>query len=111
MTKICFHFFELQFSIGVYINEAEDPLSAHLFAMYGEKWKNLRAKLTPVFTSGKLKAMFSTLLDCGVPLQRYLSREAEKGNVVEIREIAARYTTDIIGKAKAFTGNLNFTKI
>lgn len=55
------------------------------------------AKLTPVFTSGKLKAMFSTLVDCGVPLKRYLNKEAEKGNVVEMREIAARYTTDIIG--------------
>jgi len=81
----------------VYIDEVHDPLSGNLFALQGEKWKNLRAKLTPVFTSGKLKAMFSTLLDCGVPLKRYLNREAEKGNVVEMREIAARYTTDIIG--------------
>lgn len=83
--------------IGVYINEADDPLSGHLFAMYGDKWKNLRAKLSPVFTSGKLKALFSTLVDCGVPLKRHLSREAEKGNLVEMRELAARYTTDIIG--------------
>lgn len=41
--------------------------------------------------------MFSTFLDCGVPLKRYLNREAEKGNVIEMRELAARYTTDIIG--------------
>lgn len=65
--------------------------------MYGDKWKNLRVKLTPVFTSGKLKAMFSTLIDCGIPLKRYLTKEAERGNTVEMREIAARYTTDIIG--------------
>lgn len=65
--------------------------------MFGEKWRNLRAKLSPVFSSAKLKAMFSTLLDCGVPLKRYLNREAEEGNIVEMREIAARYTTDIIG--------------
>lgn len=83
---------------GVYIDEVHDPLSGNLFGMCGDKWKNLRAKLTPVFTSGKLKAMFSTLLDCAVPLKRYLNREAENGNVVEMREIAARYTTDIIGK-------------
>ena len=43
--------------------------------------------------------MFSTLLDCGVPLKRLLTREAEKESVIEMREIAARYTTDIIGKA------------
>lgn len=83
---------------GVYINETYDPLSGHLFSMSGEKWKNLRAKLTPVFTSGKLKAMFSTLLNCGGPLKRYLDREAELGSVIEMRELAARYTTDIIGE-------------
>lgn len=81
----------------MYIDEIHDPLSGNLFNLFGEKWRNLRAKLSPVFSSAKLKAMFSTLLDCGVPLKRYLHREAEKGNIVEMREIAARYTTDIIG--------------
>lgn len=85
------------FTAGIYINETDDPLSGTLFAMHGERWKNLRVKLTPLFTSGKLKAMFSTLIDCGVPLKRYLSKEAERGSILEMREIAARYTTDIIG--------------
>lgn len=82
----------------MYIDEVHDPLSGNLFGLYGDRWRNLRAKLTPVFTSGKLKAMFSTLLDCSVPLKRYLLKKAENGSVVEMREIAARYTTDIIGK-------------
>lgn len=52
--------------------------------------------MSPLFTSGKLKAMFATLLDCGVPLQRYISKKAAQNQSVEIRELAARYTTDII---------------
>lgn len=64
--------------------------------MNGDKWKKLRVKLSPVFTSGKLKAMFSTLVTAGEPLQKYLNRIATDNKTVEVRELAARYTTDII---------------
>lgn len=52
--------------------------------------------MSPVFTSGKLKAMFSTLLNCGEPLQKYINKMSAENKSVEFRELAARYTTDII---------------
>lgn len=81
---------------GVHSNEERDPLSGNLFSLSGVKWKNLRAKLTPTFTSGKLKQMFHTLTDVGVVLDEYIEKIATKGEPIEIRDLLARYTTDII---------------
>lgn len=81
---------------GVHCNENYDPLSGHLFALPGQKWKNLRGKLSPTFTSGKLKAMFSTLVDCGATLQNHLEKLANKNELLDVREISASYATNVI---------------
>lgn len=81
---------------GVHCDEKYDPLSGHLFALPGQKWKSLRSKLSPTFTSGKLKAMFNTLVDCGNTLVNHLDKAATKNDVVDIREIGACHATNVI---------------
>lgn len=78
-----------------YHNEKGDPLSAHLFSLEGEKWKNLRQKLTPTFTTGQLKYMFSTLADCAKNLEAYLEKNVNEP--LNVKEILCRFTTDVIG--------------
>lgn len=85
---------------GVHCNTDYDPLSAHLFTLTGPKWKNLRGKLSPTFTSGKLKAMFNTFIDCGSTLQQYLENLIAKDELLDVREISARHSTNIIASGK-----------
>ena len=81
---------------GLYMNEEIEPLSGHLFLLCGMKWRNLRVKLTPTFTSGKLKMMFQKLVNCGKGLQTCLEKVGTKGDVIEIKDVLARFSTDII---------------
>lgn len=46
---------------GVHYDEVHDPIGANLMAMPGEKWRILRAKLSPTFSSSKLKNMIPTI--------------------------------------------------
>lgn len=81
-----------------YSNEKDDPLSAHLFAISGEKWRKLRTKFTPTFTTGKMRYMYSTITEVGDRLVEKMKNVTESdGSVVEIKNYWARYTTDIIG--------------
>ncbi|XP_058453123.1 cytochrome P450 6a8-like [Malaya genurostris] len=82
---------------GVYSNEKADPITAHLVTMEGTKWKNLRAKLTPTFTSGKMKMMFPTIIGVAEQFRKCMQVEANRGGEVEMKEFLSRFTTDVIG--------------
>ena len=78
-------------------NYENDPLAAHLFHLPGQKWRDLRVKLSPTFTSGKLRNMFPTIRSCGHVLDEYLVKNMKEGvDVFEFRELMARFNTNII---------------
>ncbi|CAD7079496.1 unnamed protein product [Hermetia illucens] len=83
---------------GGYYNEVDDPLSAHMFAVDGEKWKFLRTKLSPTFTSGKMKFMFSTVVEVANRFNATLAEIVKPtGSELELLDLLARFTTDVIG--------------
>ncbi|PNF35806.1 Cytochrome P450 6k1 [Cryptotermes secundus] len=72
---------------GVYMNEEIEPLSGHLFSLPGKRWRNLRIKLSPTFTSGKMKMMFQRFVECGDELKLCLENVAGRGEVIEVKDI------------------------
>lgn len=81
---------------GIYSNTKNDPLTGHLIALEGDEWRTMRHKLTPVFTAAKMKYMFPTVVKVGHNLSDVLRDCADLG-VVEVKDLCARYTTDVIG--------------
>lgn len=83
---------------GLFTDGKVDPLGAHLFLLGGQKWRDLRVKLSPTFTSGKLKTMYPIINDCAKTLQEYLVKNTQNGKHFEFdaRDLFARFTTNII---------------
>ncbi|XP_001847405.2 probable cytochrome P450 6a14 [Culex quinquefasciatus] len=94
---------------GMYYNEKEDPLSAHLFSIEGEKWRYMRNKLSPTFTSGKIKYMFLTMQEIGDEFVQSFDKYAEAQEPVDMKALAQRFTCDVIGSC-AFGLNCNSLK-
>ncbi|XP_034113028.1 probable cytochrome P450 6d4 isoform X1 [Drosophila albomicans] len=84
---------------GMYVDEEKDPLSASIFALPGQSWRSMRQKLSPCFTSGKLKAMYSTGEDIGNKMVNHLQKELpEQGSKeVDLKAVMQIYAIDIIG--------------
>lgn len=74
---------------GFYHNP-NDEVCANMFMKDGQDWKNLRSKLTPTFTSGKLKAMMPKIIQIAENLNRKLSSSAQNNAIIDIKDLAHR---------------------
>uniref|UniRef100_A0A1I8PLF2 Cytochrome P450 n=1 Tax=Stomoxys calcitrans TaxID=35570 RepID=A0A1I8PLF2_STOCA len=86
---------------GLFHNAKDDPLTANLFSLDGPKWKMLRAKLSPTFTSGKMRFMYPTVVKVGEQLEKLfeeLLRQPPHSQVMEITDVLGRFTADVIGE-------------
>ncbi|CAG9859382.1 unnamed protein product [Phyllotreta striolata] len=79
--------------------EHNKVLRNFLFFMRNPEWKSTRNQMSPIFTSGKLKAMFPTLSEVGERFQKYIGNNL---GVIEAKEASSKFSTDFI--AKAFFG-------
>ncbi|XP_034479135.1 probable cytochrome P450 6a21 [Drosophila innubila] len=80
-----------------YNNPEDDPISGRLNWLGGHKWKSMRSKLTSTFTSGKIKFMCPTVVKITNEFIDVFGGMMTKSSIVEVKELLARFTTDVIG--------------
>ncbi|KAG5667307.1 hypothetical protein PVAND_015293 [Polypedilum vanderplanki] len=88
--------FEVFHERGFNISEEADPLSQHLSFKNGQEWKDLRSKLSQVFSSGKIKMMFPNVMRICDRMIDYLMPYAEKIEPLEMKDVYCSFTTEVI---------------
>lgn len=75
-----------------------------LFLMRGERWRDMRATLSPAFTGSKMRLMFDMVSVCAADMVQVLSDRmaATAGAQVlraPVKDLFSRYATDVIATA------------
>lgn len=71
-------------------------MSIHMFE--GEKWRQMRATLSPAFTGSKMRQMFELVAECTDEVVKHFTKKIENGEKVnvEMKDLFSRYTNDVI---------------
>ncbi|XP_018404187.1 PREDICTED: cytochrome P450 9e2-like [Cyphomyrmex costatus] len=78
-------------------NETQDPLfGTNLLSLRGDKWRDIRALLSPAFTASKMKTMFQLISECAVNFSEYLLNVPSDKRVMEMKDIFTKYANDVI---------------
>ena len=73
-------------------------LSSTLFLLKGDKWRAMRATLSPAFTGSKMRHMFTLVTKCAVDMSNYFKKEAAAGRTLnyDIKDLFSKYSTNVI---------------
>lgn len=79
-------------------SDNQDPLfGKNLIALRGDQWRDVRALLSPSFTSSKMKAMFQLMSECAINFSDYLMNiPSEERKIIEMKDVFTRYANDVI---------------
>lgn len=91
------------------VNVNGDPLTNNITFLEGLQWRHQRYKLSPVFTTGKLKGMFEQIYNCGEDLLKELEEYAERNEALEAKDVSSMFTSEVIASC-AFGLQLKINK-
>ncbi|XP_072929801.1 probable cytochrome P450 6a13 [Epargyreus clarus] len=84
-------------SHGLFSGGVGDPLAGHLFNLQGKAWTTLRYKLSPAFSTAKLKAMYPLVNNIANEGLAYAERLHARDKVLNFSDFNAKYSMEIIG--------------
>ena len=90
------HFMDHQnFTAG---SNEDNLFSNSLFLLSGDKWRDMRATLSPAFTGSKMRQMFILVSQCAGDMSKYFKKEAAAGKTLnyEMKELFSKYSNDVI---------------
>lgn len=75
----------------------DEPLwSKNLFVLRGEEWRDMRATLSPAFTSSKMRGMFNLMDECAKTFISYLDKNTDAVTTYDTKDLFTRYSNDVI---------------
>ncbi|XP_072748313.1 cytochrome P450 9e2-like [Anoplolepis gracilipes] len=93
-----------------FVDVSLEPLfGKNIFALRGDRWKEMRNTLSPSFTASKMKVMFDLVSKCSREFVNYLIDHPELCDEIETKPVFRRYTTDVIATT-AFGISVNSMK-
>uniref|UniRef100_A0A1Q3FNL3 Putative cytochrome p450 n=1 Tax=Culex tarsalis TaxID=7177 RepID=A0A1Q3FNL3_CULTA len=90
-------------------DKESDPLLArNPFLLCGEEWKSKRTEISPAFTTARMKALFTIVEDVASRMARYIEQNHQ--SALEAKELAAKFTTDVVSSCIFDTDARSFTE-
>ncbi|KFQ74500.1 Cytochrome P450 3A29, partial [Phaethon lepturus] len=101
LVKECYTIFTNRRKFGL-----SGILELGLHVAEDEKWKRIRAILSPTFTSGKLKEMFPIINHYGEILVKNIEKKAANDEFVTMKDIFGAYSMDVVAST-SFSVNID----
>ncbi|KAK5641869.1 hypothetical protein RI129_010416 [Pyrocoelia pectoralis] len=78
------------------VENVDSLFQKNLLNLKGQTWRDMRATLSPSFTSSKMKTMFLLFSECAQQFVEYFEKKKETVINVEMKDILTRFTNDAI---------------
>ncbi|KAK5641867.1 hypothetical protein RI129_010414 [Pyrocoelia pectoralis] len=78
------------------VGNVDSFMNKNLVNLKGQTWRDMRATLSPSFTSSKMKTMFLLFSECAQQFVEYFEKKKENVINVEMKDIFTRFTNDAI---------------